>query len=148
MAIRDYRPEDFPLVEALWKETGIYTAERGDTAEMIIRCNQAGGRFLVLEEDSSRAVAGTSWITWDQRRLYMHHFAIKPTLQGKGLGRALALKSLEFARQKNAPMKLEVHQANQAAINLYKSLGFKVFEGYDIFMIMDPGTAFEAPQNI
>ena len=78
----------------------------------------------------------------------MHHFAIKPTLQGKGLGRALALKSLEFARQKNAPMKLEVHQANQAAINLYKSLGFKVFEGYDIFMIMDPGTAFEAPQNI
>lgn len=148
MLIRDYRPEDFPLVEALWKETGIYTAERGDTAEMIIRCNQAGGKFLVLEAHGSGAVDGTSWITWDHRRLYMHHFAIKPTLQGKGLGRALALKSLEFAHQKNAPMKLEVHQSNRPAIQLYKSLGFKVFEDYHIFMILDPGTAFEAPQSI
>lgn len=145
MVIRDYRPEDFPLVEALWKETGIYTKERGDTAELIIRCNQSGGKFLVLEEESSGLVAGTSWITWDHRRLYLHHFAIRNDLQGKGLGRTLALKSLEFARQKNAPMKLEVHRSNQVAIDLYSSLGFKVFEDYNIYMILDPGTAFEAP---
>jgi ribosomal-protein-alanine N-acetyltransferase len=144
MLIRDYRPADFPLVEALWKETGIYTTERGDTAEIIIRCNQAGGKFWVLEESSTGLVAGTSWITWDKRRLYLHHFAIRPDLQGKGLGRSLALKSLEFAREKNATMKLEVHQSNHHAIKLYRSLGFKVFKDYDLYMILDPGTAFEA----
>lgn len=144
MLIRDYRPEDFPLVEDLWKETGIYTTERGDTAEIINRCNQSGGKFIIVEEKPSGLVAGTSWITWDGRRLFLHHFAIRPDLQGKGLGRALALKSLEFAREKNAPMKLEVHQSNHTAIHLYRSLGFEVFEHYDIYMILDPGTAFEA----
>ena len=144
MLIRDYRPEDFPLVEALWKETGIYTTERGDTAEIINRCNQSGGKFIIIEEKPTGLVAGTSWITWDGRRLFLHHFAIRPDLQGKGLGRALALKSLEFAHEKNAPLKLEVHKSNHTAIHLYRSLGFKVFEDYDIYMILDPGTAFEA----
>ncbi len=144
MLIRDYRPEDFPLVEALWKETGIYTAERGDTAEIINRCNQSGGKFIIVEEKPTGIVAGTSWITWDGRRLFLHHFAIRPDLQGKGLGRLLALKSLEFAHEKNAPMKLEVHKSNHTAIHLYRSLGFEVFEDYDIYMILDPGTAFEA----
>ncbi|RLD90634.1 MAG: hypothetical protein DRJ13_17935 [Bacteroidetes bacterium] len=144
MLIRDYRPEDFPQVEALWKETGIYTTERGDTAEIIVRCNQSGGKFMVMEEEPTGFVAGTSWITWDGRRLYLHHFAIRPDLQGKGLGRSLALKSLEFAREKNAPMKLEVHQSNLHAIHLYRSLGFKVFEDYDIYMNLDTGTAFDA----
>jgi len=138
MLIRDYRPEDYPLVEALWKETGIYTAERGDTAEIINRCNQSGGKLLIMEEKSTGLVAGTSWITWDGRRLFLHHFAIRHNLQGKGLGRTLALKSLEFAHKKNAPMKLEVHKSNHTAIHLYRSLGFKVFEDYDIYMILDP----------
>jgi len=144
MLIRDYRPEDFPLVEALWKETGIYTTERGDTAEIINRCNQSGGTFIIMEEKSTGLVAGTSWITWDGRRLFLHHFAIRPDLQGKGLGRTLALKSLEVAHEKNAPLKLEVHKSNHTAIHLYRSLGFKVFEDYDIYMILDPGTALEA----
>jgi ribosomal protein S18 acetylase RimI-like enzyme len=125
MLIRDYRLEDFPLVEALWKETGIYTIERGDTAEIINRCNQSGGKFFVVEDKSTGLVAGTSWITWDGRRLFLHHFAIRPDQQGTGLGRLLALKSLEFAREKNAPMKLEVHQSNHIAIHIYRSLGFK-----------------------
>ena len=99
---------------------------------------------MIMEEKSTGLVVGTSWITWDGRRLYLHHFAIRPDLQGKGLGRLLALKSLEFAREKDAPMKLEVHHSNQTAIDLYKSLGFEVFEDYDIYMILDPGTAFEA----
>ena len=97
-----------------------------------------------MEEKSTGFVAGTSWITWDGRRLFLHHFAIRPDLQGLGLGRTLALKSLEFAREKNASMKLEVHQSNHHAIKLYTSLGFQVFEDYGIYMILDPGTAFEA----
>ena len=144
MLIRDYRPEDFPQVESLWRETGIYTAERGDTPGAINRCNQSGGKFLVMEEESTGFVAGTAWITWDGRRLFLHHFAIRPDLQGKGFGRRLALKSLEFAHIKNAPMKLEVHQSNLPAIHLYRNLGFKVFEDYEIYMILDPGTAFDA----
>jgi len=145
MVIRDYRPDDFPQVEALWKETGIYTVERGDSSDIILRCNQSGGKFLVMEEEQTGLVAGTSWITCDGRRFFLHHFAIRPDHQGQGLGRKLALKSLEFARESNVPVKLEVHRSNQAAVKLYRSLGFKVFDNYDVYMILDPGTAFEAP---
>lgn len=143
MRFRDFRSGDFPQVEHLWKETGIYTAERGDTAEMILGCNQAGGKFIVMEEKKSGRIAGTSWMTWDGRRLFLHHFAIRSDLQGQGFGRKLARVSLNFAREKNTPMKLEVHRDNIPAVNLYRSLGFKVFEDYEVYMLLDPGMAFE-----
>lgn len=143
MIIRDYRSSDFTKVEALWKVTGIYTRERSDTDQNILRCNSLGGRFLVMEDDTG-SLTGTSWMTYDGRRIHLHHFAIAPAFQGKGLGRALALESLKFALELNCPMKLEVHQDNRAAIHLYKSLGFSVFEDYDVYMILDPGEPLES----
>ena len=142
MNIRDYRTGDFPAIEALWKATGIYTVERGDTKELIEQCNHQGGKFLVLE-DGSGEIAGTSWMTFDGRRIYLHHFAVGPDLQGRGYGRKLALASLEFARELGYPMKLEVQENNQPAVNLYRSLGFEVFEDYDIYMILDPGASLK-----
>jgi ribosomal protein S18 acetylase RimI-like enzyme len=141
MLIRDYHPVDFPQIEALWKKTGIYTLERGDTADIILRCNTCGGRFLVMEDQPEQQIIATSWLTWDGRRVFMHHFSVLPAWQGKGYGRRLALESLKFASEKGAPMKLEVHQGNQAAVKLYRSLGFEVFEDYDLYMILDPGLA-------
>ncbi|MDF1575202.1 MAG: GNAT family N-acetyltransferase [Bacteroidales bacterium] len=135
MIIRDYKPPDFPKVDALWKETGIYTAERGDTPDSILRCNAQGGRFLVLEEELNNRIFGTSWLTWDGRRVQLHHFAILPSKQGLGYGRMLALESLAFAREKNSPVKLEVHRDNIPAIRLYLSLGFKVFDDYEVYML-------------
>lgn len=126
-------------MEKLWKETGIYTMERGDTHEVILRCNSQGGKFLVLEDPESRIMVGSSWMTYDGRRLHLHHFAIKPSHQGRGLGRILALESLKFADEKGCPLKLEVHRENLAAVNLYNSLGFIKFKDYEIFMVVDPG---------
>lgn len=135
MIIRNYKPGDFPQIEALWRETGIYTMERGDTPEIILRCNTQGGKFLIMEDDLNSRIIGTSWLTWDGRRVLMHHFAVLPSLQGRGYGRKLALESLAFAREKRSPLKLEVHHDNTPAIQLYRSLGFDVFEDYDVYMI-------------
>ena len=139
MILRDYQSSDFKQIEALWKETGIYTVERGDTAVIIRQCNACGGRFIVMEDPSVGQVIGTSWLTWDGRRVFLHHFAVLPAWQGKGYGRQLAVESLAFATEMGAPLKLEVHSRNLPAIELYRSLGFKVFEDYDIYMILDPG---------
>ena len=138
MVIRDYRPEDFPQVDELWKQTDIYTVERGDTSEIIMQCTEMGGKFLVMEDPSTRTVTGTSWMSYDGRRIHLHHFAIRPSLQGKGLGRLLAVASLKFANEKNCPVKLEVHSENLPAVNLYKSLGFTAFEDYGVYMTLNP----------
>jgi len=135
MTIRNYKPGDFPEIVALWKETGIYNVERGDSAEVIHRCNATGGKFLIMEDESNRRIVGTSWLTWDGRRVLMHHFAVLPSLQRKGYGRKLAIESLAFAREKESPMKLEVQRHNFPAIQLYKNLGFKLFEGLEVYII-------------
>ena len=138
MRIRDYREEDYPEIEELWKLTGIFTFERGDGASRIESCNRAGGKFLVMQEASHGKIIGTSWLSWDGRRIYLHHFAIHPGYQSRGLGRTLALASIEFARTMDCPVKLEVHRDNIKAVNLYKSLGFESFEGYEVQMLRNP----------
>jgi ribosomal protein S18 acetylase RimI-like enzyme len=136
MIIRDYRPGDFPQIASLWKETGLYDAERNDTSETILRCNKQGGKFLILEDEMNKKIIGTSWLTWDGRRVMLYYFAILPSLQGLGYGRKLAMDSLAFARKKGAPLKLEVHRDNIPAIQLYRDLGFKVLEGYEVYKIL------------
>ena len=135
MIVRDNRPGDFPQIESLWKETGVYRPERGDNSDTILRCNAQGGRFLVLEDELNARIIGTSWLTWDGRRVLLHHFAVIPSRQGSGFGRKLAEDSLEFARMKGMPLKLEVHRDNLPAVKLYRDLGFKVLEGYEVYLL-------------
>ena len=141
MIIREYRSTDYSQIEELWKRTGIYTAERGDTGLSIERCIRYGGKFLVLEDTVSGKVAGTSWMTFDGRRVHLHHFAVAPEFQGKGLGRLLARESLKFPDELGCPVKLEVHRDNLPAVHLYKSLGFACFEDYEVYMNLDPGAS-------
>lgn len=138
MIIRDYREGDYPRIEELWKETGIYRADRGDTREVISRCNRQGGEFLVIEEPAGGRIVGTSWMTFDGRRIHLHHFAIHPSFQGMGWGRRLAEESLKHAGKLGCPVKLEVHDGNKAAIHLYESLGFVPFEDYHVYMLPCP----------
>ena len=109
--------------------------ERGDTAETILNCTAQGGHFIVMELPEKQKIIGTSWLTWDGRRIFLHHFCIHPGYRKQGLGELLGYESMKFARKKNAQVKLEVHKENLAAKKLYKKLGFFAFEDYDIFMI-------------
>ena len=135
MIIREFRQEDFTEVESLWKETGVFRPERGDTSETILRCNRQGGKFLIMEEETEHRIIGTSWLTWDGRRVHMQYFTVSPSVQGLGYGRKLALDSMSFARTKKAPIKLEVHRDNIPAVRLYRSMGFKILEGYEVYMV-------------
>jgi len=135
--IRDYQPEDFASLIELWQETNLAQPERGDNAEVIQQCNDKGGRLLLMEETEKETIIGSSWMTWDGRRIYLHHFGILPSYQGLGLGTELAEKSLEWIREKGQQVKLEVHKENHAAKRLYEKLGFFAFRDYDIYMIRD-----------
>ena len=82
-------------------------------------------------------VIGTSWMTFDGRRILLHHFGIHPEYQRKGIGLLLARESLKFVKQKGYQVKLEVHKNNHAAIELYKKLGFTYLGDYDVYIIRD-----------
>jgi ribosomal protein S18 acetylase RimI-like enzyme len=136
--IREYQKGDFDEIMRLWVETGLGNLERGDDEKIIEESIRLGGSMLVLEEKEKKRIIGTSWMTFDGRRIHLHHFGILPELQGKGLSKILLDDSLKFVKEKGCQVKLEVHTTNIKAINLYKKAGFKYLGDYDIYIIRDP----------
>ena len=142
--IRDSREADFPKIAELWACLDLGSPKRGDTLEVIQRTLEHGGIFLVME-DAGGEIIGTSWMTNDARRVYLHHFGIAPACQRQGLGKLLLQASLERAKATGLQIKLEVHRDNQAAIALYRSLGFARLGDYDSYIIRDLSCIPEKP---
>ena len=77
----------------------------------------------------------TAWMTFDGRRLHLHHFGVAPAYQRKGIGRVLAMECIRLAKHKGVQLKLEVHNTNEAAIRLYTGLGFKYLGDYNVYIM-------------
>ena len=135
--IRDYKLDDYDQVVALWEKTEMGGAFRGDNEKLINDTIAMGGKLLVMIETNKNIVIGTSWLTNDGRRIYLHHFGIIPEYQGRGLSKYLAKESIQFAKGKGLQVKLEVHESNEAALKLYKGFGFKYLGDYDVYIIRD-----------
>ena len=136
--IRDYRKEDYRQVLSIWESTGMGGKERGDDEQVIERSIQMGGKLLILEKKTGGEIIGTSWMTYNGRRIYLHHFGIKPEFQKKGLGYNLGLASIKIAQEKKCQIKMEVHRSNLAGIKLYKKLGFDFLGDYKVLIMRDP----------
>jgi Acetyltransferases len=135
--IRDYKEDDYDEIVKFWYLTDMGNPERGDSKETIKRTLELGGKLLVMESKSSKQICGTSWMTFDGRRILLHHFGILPECQGKGLSKTLLKESLQFVKKNGAQVKLEVHSTNIKAINLYKKFGFKHLGEYNVYIIRD-----------
>jgi len=135
--VRDYWAADYPHVADIWERSGISTPGRGDSAEVIENTLRRNGRLLVLVERDKDLVVGTSWLTNDGRRVYLHHFAVDPGYQGQGLSKPLLKASLRIAREIGLQVKLEVHRDNHKALDLYRNAGFKRLGDYDVLIIRD-----------
>jgi len=133
--IRDYRPTDYQQIQHVWKETEMGGSHRGDNKKIIEDSVEMGGKLIVLEDTGSSKIFGTSWITFDGRRLHLHHIAVIPEYQKMGYGKLLTKKSIEFAKNKGYQIKLEVHSTNKNAIEIYKKVGFERLGDYDIYII-------------
>lgn len=139
--IRDYKDVDYKAVTRLWEATGMGNAKRGDDKDTIERCMHTGGRLLILEEERNNKIAGSSWMTFDGRRIYLHHFGILPEYQGRGLSKYLLEESMKHIKETGHQVKLEVHSSNRVAIKLYKKYGFKYLGDYQVFIIRDTDNA-------
>ncbi len=134
--IFDYKPIDYENIMLFWQQTGLGGAQRGDNRQIIENSIAIGGKLLIAKTENGELV-GTSWMTFDGRRIHLHHFGVKPEFQRQGAGKVLAEKSLLFAKEKGYQIKLEVHQSNKAAIELYKKYGFTYLGDYDVYIIRD-----------
>jgi [ribosomal protein S18]-alanine N-acetyltransferase len=137
LLIRDYRDSDYQAIAEIWKVTDMDNPVRADNRETIERTLKHGGKMLVMESQSAKKVIGTSWMTYDGRRIMLHHFGILPEYQGKGLSKILMKESLKFCKETGVQIKLEVHAQNMKAVSLYQKFGFKQLPGYNVYIIRD-----------
>jgi ribosomal protein S18 acetylase RimI-like enzyme len=138
ITVRLYSRGDFRGIMELWTATGLSRPERGDDEATIERSIALGGAMLVMcDGNNGDNIIGTSWMTFDGRRIHLHHFGITPSYQGRGLSQLLVKESLTFVREKGYQVKLEVHRTNEAAVQLYKKAGFEYLGDYDIYIIRD-----------
>jgi len=135
--IREYRDDDFEGISKFWDITGMGSPERGDNRQTIDTTIKLGGTLLVMEEKNTGVISGTCWMTFDGRRILLHHFGILPEYQGNGLSKVLMKESLQFVKNRGNQVKLEVHSTNYKAINLYKKFGFKHLGEYNVYIIRD-----------
>ncbi len=133
--IEDYKKGDFEEIIRMWESLGLGNKVRGDDEKVILKTLELGGKFYTLKEKQTNEIIGTSWITTDGRRLFLHHFGIRKDFQGKELSHFLLDKTLEFAKGRNMQIKLEVHKKNIIAQNLYKKTGFKYLGDYLVYII-------------
>lgn len=133
----DYTTKDFDDVMKLWVETGLGNPNRGDDNDIILHSIKIGGRMVLMRSKSDNTLLGTSWMTFDGRRVHLHHFGITKKYQGLGLGKELAKFCIKHVKEKGYQVKLEVHKENKAAIELYKKFGFKYLGDYDVYIIRE-----------
>jgi [ribosomal protein S18]-alanine N-acetyltransferase len=63
---------------------------RRDNQKVIEKTIRMGGKLFVAETQEG-ILAGTSWMTFDGRRIHLHHLGILPALQRKGIGKLLTV---------------------------------------------------------
>jgi len=136
MIFRDYKPSDYLLLSSLWEDLDLSSPERGDTQDTIEKTISHGGKLIIMT-DKDDHIIGSSWMTNDGRRLFIHHFGIAKSYQGKGYGTLLAQESSRFIKETGYQVKLEVHKENLVAKHLYEKMGFFAFTDYDIYMIRE-----------
>ena len=136
-SIRNFVESDYPEIIRLWESLGLGGEHRGDDEKVISRTIELGGQLLLMIAESSDAIIGTSWLTVDGRRTYLHHFGIHPDYQGYGLAKTLLDESLKLAKTFGMQIKLEVHKDNIKALGLYYKAGFTYLGDYLVFIIRD-----------
>ena len=137
IVLRDYKKSDYDSLNILWQETGLGGVQRGDNNSIIEQSIEMGGKLIVIENPKTKEIIGSSWMTFDGRRIHLHHIGVKPEYQNKGYGKQLTSESIKYAKNKGYQIKLEVHCNNNKAIKLYKNLQFKRLGDYDIYIIRD-----------
>ena len=135
--IRKYADSDYTEMIRLWESLGLGEAHRGDDEKVINSTIELGGHLLLMIAEGSNAIIGTSWLTQDGRRTYLHHFGIHPDYQGYGLAKPLLDESLKLAKSLGMQIKLEVHKDNVKALGLYYKAGFTYLGDYLVFIIRD-----------
>ncbi len=123
MKIRPILAADIPEALVLWKSVDI-TITFGDEPENLQRTFQRNPTTCLAGEIDGRLVA-TALGTWDGRRGYLWHLAVRPELQKRGLGREMLVALEDAFRELGVPkVTFQIEQSNRDVAGFYLRMGY------------------------
>ncbi|MDA3839119.1 MAG: GNAT family N-acetyltransferase [Candidatus Delongbacteria bacterium] len=130
----DFASSDIEELMLFWEATGVGGKHRGDNSEIILNSVENGGRLILMKLDTTNEIIGSAWVTTDKRRTYLHYFAISKEYRGKGFANELMDVVMDHAQLLGLQFRLEVHEDNIPALELYKKYGFDYLGDYNIYI--------------
>ena len=150
--IRLAERDDVPMILTLIRELAEYERAPNEViaTEEQLRENLFGahpGAEVLIGEEAGEPVGFAlffhNFSTWmGQRGLYLEDLFVRPTVRGKGYGRALLVRLAELARERDCGrMEWAVLDWNKPAIQFYLKLGARPNEEWTIYRLTRDGIA-------
>ena len=148
--IRPAQPGDVPTILALIRDLAEYERAPNEvvTTEEQLRKNLFGPQptaEVLLGEEAGVPVCFAlffhNFSTWMGRRgLYLEDLFVKPTVRGRGYGRALLVRLARIARERECGrMEWVVLDWNEPAIQFYRKLGAQPNDDWTTFRLTMDG---------
>ena len=123
MLIRRMVPEDIPAAVEIEKACFSSPWSEKSFSDSISRKDTI---FLVCEEDENNAIKGYIGMYLSFEEANITNVAVAPAFRKRGCGESLVLGAKEHAKQSAIEkIFLEVRVSNEAAISLYRKMGFE-----------------------
>lgn len=132
LKFRLYKTEDYQIVKQLWIDSGLLLTLSDKKDELQILANHQGNKFYIIEKID--IIIGTVICTFDGRRGYIQHVAVKPAEQNKGIGKLIMDHAMKYYTDKRVvKVHLMVERSNKEVVDFYEKLGWKIRD--DLFLM-------------
>jgi ribosomal protein S18 acetylase RimI-like enzyme len=122
MKIRNYRDSDFPALERLLKDSGIY--ESYDKRAILKRKITDDPESIILAEDGGMVV-GCVFLIYDAWNSSLFHLCTHPDYRNRGLGKMLLKKAEDVLKSRGVTRcMLFVEGRNRETAEFYKKMGW------------------------
>lgn len=133
ISIRKIVPTDFPDLVHLFHEFSVFQKEpekMTNSVEKLTADQELVMGFVAVSEEGKVVAYVTYFVTfhtWSGKSLYMDDLYVQQAFRGKGIGKALLDKVIEFAKDNNcSSLRWLVSHWNQEAKQFYKSIGAEI----------------------
>ncbi len=132
MQIREFHLRDYDEIVKIWKESGLILRPGDDFDGIALKLGRDPYLFLVAEDGEK--IVGVVMGSWDGRRGWINHLAVKPSHRRAGIGRALLGELEERLVGKGArKINAQVYKSNTASFDFFRSVAYEVHS--DLVMI-------------
>jgi N-acetylglutamate synthase len=123
--IRDFRIEDYPVVQRLWTEAGLAFRPLGRDRPDRVAAEHVRETAVFFVAEADGELAGVVFGTHDGRRGWINRLAVAPAFQRRGIARQLVrvVETRLEARGIEITSAL-IESDNQASMEFFRSIGY------------------------